>query len=1173
MEAPIQSAPPVVAVVVVHEPGDWFAETIDAFVEQDYPNLRFLFLITPDDSRGAARDAALHTRVDSASEMSEMSVEQRIDAIVGARLESAFVRTLETNDGFGSAANEVLRLVEGANGFFLFCHDDIAPDPDAIRVMVEELYRSNAGAVGPKIVDWDDPGILLSVGLGLDRFGEIDQAVEPDEVDQEQHDGVRDVFVLPTACMLVRADLFRELGGFDDTIELIGEDVEFCWRAHHSGARVVVAPIARVRHRGELEQRRPDLNLVQMDARHRLRTVATMTGAARLPGRVLELVLLTFAELVVGLFTGRFRQAFASLRSLIGLVTRIPSLISRRRQIAPLRRVPEREVLGLQQRGSARLNSFLRSRDTATYVGADTSVRRWRESTTAPVIAWIAVLVMLLIGSRSFFSGAVPEVGQFLPFPESPRELFGSYLSGWNPTGFGATSPNPTGWAALSALSFVTLFRMGLLQTVFVIGLVVVGLVGLWKLATVFPSTRARIAALVVYAASPLVGGALAIGALDVLIAFAAVPWMVHTLRRAAGLETADPESAPSDIADGVVDLAWPERLRRTIQFALVVGLAAAFEPVLFVVAAVIGLLLAVGTLLALAPWKTAVGYGGVTLVGLVVAALLNLPWISSWSWDTMVGPSPIGDPGRGVFDLASFQIGPAIFGGLTLAWYLPVVAALLLARAWRLTWAVRGGVFVVGFGALAVFGDRGSLPVTAPTAGVLLVPVAAGLAIAAAAALAAFDLDVRGGSFGWRQPLGIAASLAVIVGVVPGVVSVGPGDWDAPSTPLLSLIEARLEDVPDDGPGDYHALLLGDARILPAPAIEYRDGVSFAVISDDDLDIRSRWAPTTEGNDAIIDALNQIAAGSTQRAGRLLAPLGIRYIVVPEIDGVVSTSSDPLDQPLGLVDALDKQLDIVSEGLPTVEVFENTSWLPTYSFLTGPTAEASRAAGDEALVGADLTSAQAVFSGADARSDSRSELTPGVVHLAVPFDEHWRVDVDGRQVPPRPAFGTMTAFDIDNAGSATLSYETAVSRSAVLVFQAVLWVAVLFVAMRVSLPFARRRRRVVTDETLITLDDPIPDGVNDVGPPHSGIVIDPGLDVTGQAVARDGATATAIDDTTTLEAGDEVIDELPWINDLIEESVADPIGVVRERVDEASPHTSFDEAPPHASFDDEDTT
>ena len=102
--------------------------------------------------------------------------------------------------GSAPAANEVMRLVEGENGFFCFLHDDVALEPDAIRLLVEELYRSNAGIVGPKLVEWDRPQVLQHVGFAVDRFGETDPIVEPGETDQEQHDAVRDVFALPSAC-------------------------------------------------------------------------------------------------------------------------------------------------------------------------------------------------------------------------------------------------------------------------------------------------------------------------------------------------------------------------------------------------------------------------------------------------------------------------------------------------------------------------------------------------------------------------------------------------------------------------------------------------------------------------------------------------------------------------------------------------------------------------------------------------------------------------------------------------------------------------------------------------------------------------------------------------------------------------------------------------------------
>jgi GT2 family glycosyltransferase len=60
--------------------------------------------------------------------------------------------------------------------------------------------------------------------------------------------------VTPTLCangaaMLVRRDLFAELGGFDETFFMEWEDLDVCWRAWARGHATVYVPNARVRHR------------------------------------------------------------------------------------------------------------------------------------------------------------------------------------------------------------------------------------------------------------------------------------------------------------------------------------------------------------------------------------------------------------------------------------------------------------------------------------------------------------------------------------------------------------------------------------------------------------------------------------------------------------------------------------------------------------------------------------------------------------------------------------------------------------------------------------------------------------------------------------------------------------------------------------------------------------
>lgn len=1052
MDADQQLVPSVVSVMVVHDPGTWFEETLASLAAQDYPNLRTLFLIAPSDG--------------ASDQVDEVSA--RIHAV----LPDAFVRELAANVGFGPAINEVLRLVEGDNGFFLVCHDDVALDQRAVRIMVAELFRSNAGLVGPKLVDWDEPRVLQHVGLGLDRFGEVDPIVGPEEVDQEQHDAVRDVFVLPSACFLVRADLFRALGGFDPSIAFHGDDVELCWRAHLTGARVVVAPDARARHREQLLERRPEINHRAMSSRHRMRSVATLTGGSRLLARSLQLIALTMVEVVVGLFTGRLGEALSSLRALVGLVPRTGSIIARRRSIRGQRAVPEREVLGLQVRGSSRLTSYLRGKETATFVGAGTTVRRWREASFGPLLCWFCIVLAVVIGSRSFIRDGVPAVGEFLPFHESPRQLLDDYRSSFDTRSYGATAATPTGWAVVALVSVVALFRMSLLMTLAVLGLTVAGAIGAWRLATVFPSNRARIACTVVYIGSPLVPGVLGQGDFGALVWYAALPWMLHLVRRIAGLATADPSAAEYDLVDGVAEVGLRHRVRAAAFASLVLALSAAFVPVSIALFVACGLLVSVATLIAGGSWRVAAWMAAGTAVAGVAAFVLNLPWSLDWTWADLAGAQTAGATGRSAAEVATLAPTGMRFAGLALALYIPIVAALSITRAWRLTWSARGAAMVLAFGGLLIASSRGELGVALPRPALLAAPVALGLALGAAAVVGGFVADVLDRGFGWRQPLGVLGVVAVVVGLVPGVISIGNGAWRSPETPLTTFLDSLLR--VDPVAGDYRVLYVGDPRVLPVPGREYAPGVAYAVVDAGPLSFSDRFpVPRTDGDDAIERALRLVADGSTLRAGRLLAPHGIRYVIIPNVDGVASTADRPIDPPDGLQAALQNQLDIGSvPGPPALDVYANESWMPVGAQLAGDTAAASELAGDDVLVQSDFDDVAPVLAGIDRSLAISQTVAGGVVHVAIPFDERIALSVDGTRIEPRPAFGLTTAFDVPTGGTASVTYERDSARSIWLAAQVILWIAVLAIAAGARTAFGRRRPLVVHDETIIDLAD-----------------------------------------------------------------------------------------------------
>ncbi|MEI6527919.1 MAG: glycosyltransferase family A protein, partial [Planctomycetota bacterium] len=175
-EASSLAAPGVVVAVVVDRPTLSIEAVLAALATQDYPNIQVLVLLT-------------------GADVKEFELVQEIvqSAFAATDLLQPHIYQLGDNPGFGRAANTALRLVEGESGFFLMMHDDVVLAQDSVRLLVEELYRSNAGMVGPKFVEWEENRRLQTVGFDCDWFGELDSDVEPHELDQEQHDAVRDV--------------------------------------------------------------------------------------------------------------------------------------------------------------------------------------------------------------------------------------------------------------------------------------------------------------------------------------------------------------------------------------------------------------------------------------------------------------------------------------------------------------------------------------------------------------------------------------------------------------------------------------------------------------------------------------------------------------------------------------------------------------------------------------------------------------------------------------------------------------------------------------------------------------------------------------------------------------------------------------------------------------------
>ena len=201
--------------------------------------------------------------------------------------------------------------------------------------------------------------------------------------------------------------------------------------------------------------------------------------------------------------------------------------------------------------------------------------------------------------------------------------------------------------------------------------------------------------------------------------------------------------------------------------------------------------------------------------------------------------------------------------------------------------------------------------------------------------------------------------------------------------------------------------LYVGDPRVLPLPGREYRDGIAYTVADAGGLDFTDRFVvPRTRSDDAVERALELIADGSTLRAGRILAPLGIRFVVIPKTDDVVSTVDDPLPLAEGLLTrSRTSSISASIYGPPSLELYVNEAWFPVGAQLGDAAAAASRLAGEEVLARADLSAAVPSMVGADqGEPTGANEVAPGRPPSGDPVRRAYRARVDGRD--GRPASG-----------------------------------------------------------------------------------------------------------------------------------------------------------------------
>jgi len=136
--------------------------------------------------------------------------------------------------------------------FLLFLNNDTEViAPDWLELLLEHAQRPQVGAVAPLLLYGDGRVQHAGAALGMhDYAGHPFAGLKPDQPTAygSATDGTRNWLAVTAACMLVERRKFEEVGGFDESFVVAGNDVDLCLRLTRSGYRSLCVTHARMLH-------------------------------------------------------------------------------------------------------------------------------------------------------------------------------------------------------------------------------------------------------------------------------------------------------------------------------------------------------------------------------------------------------------------------------------------------------------------------------------------------------------------------------------------------------------------------------------------------------------------------------------------------------------------------------------------------------------------------------------------------------------------------------------------------------------------------------------------------------------------------------------------------------------------------------------------------------------
>lgn len=167
------------------------------------------------------------------------------------------IRTIVLDKNYGFAEGYNRALAEVVADIYVLLNSDVEVTQGWLDPVINYMTdNNNVAACQPKIRSYYERNRFEHAGAAggfIDRFGFPfcrGRVIGYAEEDKGQYDKITDIFWATGACLFIRSDVYKKVGGLDADFFAHMEEIDLCWRLNSRGYRVCCIPQSVVYHIG-----------------------------------------------------------------------------------------------------------------------------------------------------------------------------------------------------------------------------------------------------------------------------------------------------------------------------------------------------------------------------------------------------------------------------------------------------------------------------------------------------------------------------------------------------------------------------------------------------------------------------------------------------------------------------------------------------------------------------------------------------------------------------------------------------------------------------------------------------------------------------------------------------------------------------------------------------------